>query len=154
MPAISVSKNRPAEVSRKPRNFHHNRGIAVEQMDHLDPSTFKRMFQVDRSTFDELLDIITSHLIQLSEVKAKNSSGSSFSAKTQLAIMLHWLAGGSHLDDAFALGFPINDLDRLTELTKGFYDHSGAILDACVLAVDGLEMPLQEEDSYTEGLQI
>jgi hypothetical protein len=33
----------------------------VEEMDCLDPSTFKRMFWVDRSTFDELLDLITLH---------------------------------------------------------------------------------------------
>ncbi len=65
----------------------------MEEMDCLDPSSFKRMFWVDRSTFDELLDIITQHLIQCSEVKAKNSSGSSISTKTRLTITLCWLAG-------------------------------------------------------------
>ncbi len=58
---VSKHKNRPVEVRRKPRNFHRNRGFAVEEMDCLDPSTFKRMFWVDRSTFDELLDLITLH---------------------------------------------------------------------------------------------
>jgi hypothetical protein len=159
---VSKHKNRPAEVRGKSRNFHRNRGFAVEEMDHLDPSTFKRMFQVDRSTFDELLDLITPHLIQCSEV-TKNSSGSFICTKTRLAVTLRWLAGGSHLDlcfawgvahstffsergvlwpviealdDAFALGFPVNDLNRLAELSKGFYEHSGGFSDDCVLAVD------------------
>ena len=90
---LSKHQNRPAEVRRKPRNFHRNRGFAIEEMDRLDPSTFKKMFRVSRSTFDELLDIITQHLIQCSEVKAKNSSGSSISTKTRLTITLCWLAG-------------------------------------------------------------
>jgi hypothetical protein len=79
---LSKHQQRPAKVRRKPRNFHHNRGLAIEEMDHLDPSTFKKMFWVDRSTFDELLRIITPHLDQWNEVKAKNSSGSSISPKT------------------------------------------------------------------------
>jgi hypothetical protein len=54
----------------------------VEEMDHLDPSTFKRMFRVDRSTFDKLLDLIAPHLIQRNEVKAKNSSGSFICMRT------------------------------------------------------------------------
>jgi hypothetical protein len=117
---------------------------------------------VDRSTFDELLDLITPHLIQCSEV-TKNSSGSFICTKTRLAVTLRWLAGGSHLDlcfawgvahstffsergvlwpviealdDAFALGFPVNDLNRLAELSKGFYEHSGGFSDDCVLAFD------------------
>ena len=185
---LSKHQNRPAEVRRKPRNFHRNRGFAIEEMDRLDPSTFKKMFRVSRSTFDELLDIITPHLDQRNEVKAKNSSGSSISPKTRLAVTLRWLAGGSHLDlcfawgvahstffsergvlwpvieaidDAFALGFPVNDLDRLAELSKGFYDHSGGILDGCVLAVDGFgvptrcpykkEVPAQKDYQFRKG---
>jgi hypothetical protein len=42
-------------------------------MDRLNPSTSEKMVQVDRSTFEELLEIITPHLDQRNEVKAKNS---------------------------------------------------------------------------------
>ena len=99
-------------------------------------------------------------------VKASNSSGSPFSSKTRLAVTLRWLAGASHIDLCFAwgigigtfynkdrgpiwptieaidlafdIGLPLHDTSRLDELAKGFYDHSGGILDGCVIAVDGL----------------
>ncbi len=121
------------------RNHHCNRGFAVEEMDRLDPSVFKKMFCLDRSSFDELLEIITPYLIHRNEAKAKNSSGSCITPKTWLAVTLRWLVGASNLDlcftwgvahstffsdrrvlwptieaidDAFELGFPVNDLDR------------------------------------------
>jgi hypothetical protein len=95
-----------------------------------------------------------------------------------------WLAGGFHLDlcfawgvahstffseigvlwpvieaidNAFALGFPVNDLDsRLAKLLKGFYDHSGGILDGCVLAVQTRcpykkEVPAQKDYRFRKG---
>ncbi len=40
------------------------------------------------------------------------------------------------IDDAFDLRFPINDVPHLEELSKGFYDHSGGILDGCICALD------------------
>ncbi len=59
------------------------------------------------------------------------------------------------------MGFPVNDLDRLEELSKGFYDHSGGILDGCVLAVDGFgvrtqcpykkEVPAQKDYRFRKG---
>ena len=108
-------------------------------MDRLDPSVFKKMFRLDWSSFDELLEIITPYLIHCNEARAKNSSGSCITPKTRLAVTLRWLAGASSLDlcfawgvahstffsdrrvlwptieaidDAFELGFPVNDLDR------------------------------------------
>jgi hypothetical protein len=36
------------------------------------------------------------------------------------------------------MGLPINDPACLEQLSRGFYDHSGGILDGCVLAMDGL----------------
>ena len=35
------------------------------------------------------------------------------------------------------MGFPVNDLDHLGELSKRFSDYFGSILDGCVLAIDG-----------------
>ena len=99
------------------------------------------------------------------EVKALNSSGGSISLKTKLAVSLRWLAGGSYLglcfawgiamstfyhpdgvlwptleaiDKAYSMGLPIGDSSKLDELSKGFFEHSGGILDGCMMAVDGL----------------
>jgi hypothetical protein len=44
------------------RNIRRNRGFALGQMDQLDDNTFKRMFQVDHRTFDEILEPITPFL--------------------------------------------------------------------------------------------
>ena len=120
---------------------------------------------MDRSTFEELLGSITPYLVQRDEVKASNSSGSPIPLKIRLAVTLRWLAGASHLDlcfawgiahstffsecgvvwptieaidDSFEMGFPVNDMDRLEQLAAGFSEHSGGILDGCVLAIDGL----------------
>jgi len=79
----------------------------------LDDTIFKRMFRVDRNTFDYILRKIEP-LLSRNEVKAINSSGEVVTARTRLAVSLRWLAGGSYLDICFA------------------------ILDGCVLALDGL----------------
>jgi hypothetical protein len=86
------------------RNICRNRGFALGQMDRLDDSTFKRMFRVDRSTFDKILVAIEPFLEEKKVEKAINSSGSSISNKTRLAVTLHWLAGGSYNDLCFAWG--------------------------------------------------
>jgi hypothetical protein len=46
------------------RNHHRNRGFALEQMDRLDDTTFKRMFRVDRQTFDEILYMIEPIMVE------------------------------------------------------------------------------------------
>jgi hypothetical protein len=77
---------------------------AIMEMDRLDPAVFKKMFQLERPVIDELLEIITPHLVQRCDSKAQNSSGSAISSKTQLAVTLRWLAGASHIDLCFAWG--------------------------------------------------
>ncbi len=97
--------------------------------------------------------------------KAINSSGAVVPLKTRLAVTLRWLAGGSYLDLCFAwglgvltfygsdhgflwqtlqaldeifqMGFPLHDEKKLEELSLGFSNHSGGILDGCVFALDG-----------------
>jgi hypothetical protein len=64
------------------RNICRNRGFAIEQMDRLDPSTFKRMFRVDRYTFEEILEKIMPFLDEKNDQKAINSSGSAITNKT------------------------------------------------------------------------
>ena len=149
---------------RAQRNICRNRGFAIEQMDLLDPSTFKRMFRVDRYTFDEILEKISPFLDEKNDQKAINSSGSPVTNKTRLAVTLQWLAGGSYVDLCFAwgvgvstfygergiiwptieaidlafeMGLPLHDVEKLEELSMGFSEHSGGILDGCVLAMDG-----------------
>ncbi len=133
-------------------------------MDRLDDTTFKRMFRVDRATFDEILYMIEPIMAQQDAAIANNSSGSQISAKTRLAVTLRFLAGGSHVDLCFAwgigystfysdrgvlwptieafdavfhIGLPLDDLNQLEEISKGFFDHSGGIFGGCVLAIDG-----------------
>jgi hypothetical protein len=38
---------------------------------------------------------------------------------------------------AYEMGLPLHDVDKLEEFSQGFSDHSGGILDGCVLAMDG-----------------
>ncbi len=146
------------------RNMHRNRGFAVEQMDSLEDSLFKRMFRVDRDTFNHILGKIEP-FFPVNVSKAVNSSGQGVALKTRLAVSLRWLAGGSYLDLCFAwglglstfydpeygilwrtlqaidavfpMGFPVNDERKLEELSQGFSHHSAGILDGCVLAMDG-----------------
>lgn len=146
------------------RNICRNRGFAIEQMDRLDPSTFKRMFRVDRYTFEEILEKITPFLDEKNDQKAINSSGSAVTNKTRLAVTLRWLAGASYIDLCFAwgvacstfysergiiwptieaidlafdMGLPLHDAEKLEELSLGFSEHSGGIFDGCLLAIDG-----------------
>jgi len=134
-------------------------------MDRLDPNTFKKMFRLDRTTFDEVTDRIRPHMRQRNKIKAINSSGAPISLKTRLAVSLRWLAGASYLDLCFAwglaistffhsdgvlwptleaidaafdIGLPSDDPIQLAQLARGFEEHSCGILKGCVLAIDGL----------------
>lgn len=88
---------------RKPRNYHRNRGFAVEEMDRLSEHNFQRMFRMDRSTFHEICEKLHPFLTR-NELKARNSSGSVITTETRLAVTLRWLAGGCYLDLCFAWG--------------------------------------------------
>jgi hypothetical protein len=65
--ATSVSF-REGGVSRTRRkckgNRKQNRGFALTEMEQLDPSIFTKMFRVDRSTFDEIVVLISPFLRQ------------------------------------------------------------------------------------------
>jgi hypothetical protein len=133
-------------------------------MDHLDPWMFQRMFRVDRLTFDGIVGKIAAFMKDRCEKKAQNTSGSVISIRTRLAVTLRWLVGASYLDlcfswgistssffsrrgvlwptinpidKAFKMGFPVNDTDGLEMLADGFREHSGGIMDGCVLAING-----------------
>jgi hypothetical protein len=134
-------------------------------MDHLADAVFKRMFRVDRPTFNEILDLISPIMVEQDEQKAMNSSGMPIHAKTHLAVMLRWLAGGSHIDlgfawgighstfysergvlwstieainEAFCIGLPLNDNDKLQQLSHGFHEQSNGISDGFFMVMDGM----------------
>jgi len=59
--ATSVSFREGGVRTRRKRkgNRKQNRGFALTEMEQLDPSIFKKMFRVDRSTFDEIVVLIS-----------------------------------------------------------------------------------------------
>jgi len=87
----------------KPRNSHRDRGFALREMDDMKPELFKRMFRLDRQSFDELVELLDP-LIKRDDKYATISSGSPISTRTRLAICLRWLSGGSYIDIRFAWG--------------------------------------------------
>ena len=46
------------------------------------------------------------------------------------------------INKAIKMGFTGNDEDRLERLAAGFRQHSGGLLDGCVLALDGVGVPI------------
>ncbi len=153
------------------RNAFRHRGYALEEMDRLEPALFKRMFRVDRATFDEVLERIEPHIKHRNQVKAINSSGAPIVLKTRLAVTLRWLAGGSYLDlcfawgvgtstfyhrdgvlwptleaidAAFEIGLPVDDPLKLEESARGFDQHSCGILKGCIIAIDGFGVSTQQ----------
>lgn len=128
------------------------------------------MFRVDRRSF-ALLETEIDGLIRRDEIKAKASSGSVISTRTRLAVTLRWLAGGSSIDlcfawglsktsfyssrgvlwptidaidQAFELGLDLGNHDLLHALSRGFTEHSGGVMEGCVLAIDGLSVRVRQ----------
>jgi hypothetical protein len=95
-------------------NQHRTRGYPLEELAHLNEQTFKRMFRVDRATFDMLVDKLTP-LISRDETYATNSSGQPISVSTRLPVTLRWLAGGSYNDF-------VNLLQRESTAIEAVYD--------------------------------
>jgi len=85
-------------------NVHRCRGFALDQMNQLTDSAFRRMFRVNRAVFEVLLNLVTPYFSNLNITRAMNSSGSHIPVVTRLAVSLRWLAGGSYLDLCFAWG--------------------------------------------------
>jgi len=73
--AAVINRRRYIEPRRrKPANAHRNRGYAIEEFDRLDPDTFKKMFRLDRPSFEFILEKIHNS-INRDETYAINSSG-------------------------------------------------------------------------------
>jgi len=48
------------------------------------------------------------------------------------------------IDAAFRIGLPFDDINNLEVLSNGFYEHSGGILDGCVMAIVGFEISTRQ----------
>lgn len=102
----AVHRGPPASQARgyrRPHNHRRNRGFALEEFDKLPPYVFERMFRMDRTSFEDLEELVTPHLERDSSM-AERSSGSPIPVRTRLAATLRWLAGGSYIDICFAWG--------------------------------------------------
>jgi hypothetical protein len=147
------------------RNIICGRNYALQEIDQLQPALFKRMFHIDSETFSDIQEAIPLYMTAKNLQKACNRSGGPVQLKTHLAVTLRRLAGASFLDlcfafgissstfchadgvlwptvqaidEAYTIGFPFGDIGRMESLSEGFYNHSGGVLDGCVLALDGL----------------
>ena len=118
VPKANLSRRRAA-----PRN--RNRGYALQEMDNLSASEFKRMFRLNREAFYWLLLLIKKDIEPKSSLRQHLHFDREITAKTKLAITLRWLAGGSNLDICFAFGVA----------TSTFYKSDG-ILWGTIAAID------------------
>ena len=150
---------------RRQKNRQRPRGYAITEMDHLRDAEFRRMFRMNRATFDVMLMKIQRRLRDRDEKMARNSSGTPITHKTRLAVTLRWLAGGMWCDLCFAfaiscaslfgedgvlwetiraidaeydLSFPIDSVSTLQRLGDEFGKYSDGAMQNAVGAIDGL----------------
>jgi hypothetical protein len=85
-------------------------------MDAMNPNDFRRMFRMKRESFTKLETKLAEKL-KINVQKGFNSSGSSISAKTRLAVTIRCLDGGSYQDICFSFGLdPSNFFNKRNAL--------------------------------------
>lgn len=163
--ACKVGRKGVSNRRSAPRN--RNRGYALEEMDNLSASEFKRMFRLNREAFYWLLLKVRRDIEPKPSLKQSLHFQREITGKTKLAVTLRWLAGGSYLDICFAfgvatstfyksdgvlwgtiaaidnhidIGFPLNDLNHLQRTSKGFSKMCRGRMEVCVMAMDGWVM--------------
>ena len=144
-----------------------NRGYALEEMEHLTDKEFQRMFRLNRIAFYWLLSKIYHDISPIASLRQKVQLERNITAATKLAVTMRWLAGGSYLDICFAfeiavgtfykssgilwgtmeainkvlsIGFPLHDMAKLEDISKGFSEFSHGRMKGCVMAMDGWVM--------------
>jgi hypothetical protein len=145
---------------------HRNKCYALEEMEYLSDSLFKRMFRLTRNAFNFLLEKLRPAIESKPSLNhIYHHKDREISPTTRLAATLRWLAGGSYLDicfafgisvgslykdsgilwgtiaainDALEIGFPLNDPRALEEISEGFAKFSYGRMRGCVMAIDGL----------------
>ena len=133
--------------------------IAVDE-----PRLFKRMYRMDPAIFFGLVDKISPHIC-----KNQNHTKNPIPPEVYLAITLRWLAGGSYLDLAFGyniphtslhhyikkvlhvldtvidnIKFPINDIEKLQNLSEEFDVFTSGNFPGTVAAGDGIVFKMQK----------
>ena len=165
---LEASQSRHAK---RPRchTMSRNRGYALHTMEVIEresPGLFRRMYRLDVTSFNKLLDIIGPHIERNGNAAIPGiNSQMVIPAKTRLAVTLRWLAGGSYHDICFAYGiavgsfyadhgvlwgtiaainqhllidFPSHDPDTLESISQGFANkYTHGKMHGCVMAVDG-----------------
>jgi hypothetical protein len=151
-------------VRHKETNRSREHGFALNEMELLSDKEFTRMFRLNRSGFNHLLEKISPAISGKSLWNNHHHHQNEVPVKTKLAATLRWLAGGSYLDICFAFGisdsmffkedgvlwktmrainetlqivFPINDETELDAISEGFSKFCYNRLKGCVMAMDG-----------------
>lgn len=147
------------------RHVERQRLDWVQHCTSLDDHEFTRYYRVDKPTFQHILERLRPALTTDEEMARRGSSGP-ISPELQLSMTLRFLAGGSYLDimllhgvhrstffviiwrvidainntESFALCFPIDDADKLSDISKKFMSNrkSPSAMSGCVGALDGL----------------
>ena len=161
-------------IRKRQANRIRNRKHALEEMENMPDTHFKRMFRMSRFAFNRLVGIVDDKSKKTNSVKAENSSGSEVSIVTKVACALRWLAGGSYIDicfafrvapgsfyhedgilwgtlkiidECFTIGFSFDDMHELRRLSAGFSLFSYRRLIECVFGdrrVGGPNSPTYE----------
>jgi hypothetical protein len=150
------------------RNKQRNRMDWGKHVEAIGEATFKRAYRLTVASFDRLLAEISDELEASNVQKAINSSGSTILPATCLAMALRFLAGGSYVDICFTHGvavptfyeklwitleainsvekieFPIDNMQKLGDIARGFQNRSGCVFRSCVGAIDGLSIRTRE----------
>ena len=165
---IAQSMKRKYQIIGRVRNKVRNRPSALTKIDDLSDALFKRMFRLDRATFNEVLSLIEEKLSSDNK-QAQRSSKFPITPKLKLAIALRFLAGGIYLDIAFSfdisekhvlayvwevcealdsaldnINFPIEDEEALRDIEAGFLNICNGRFPGTVAAGDGVVFRIQK----------
>jgi hypothetical protein len=93
-----------ARKRKRTPNRRRNRQFILDEINELSDVDFRKMFRMNRSSFEKLLATIEPLLYTPNVAMARRSSGSTISKQTKLYCTLRWLSGGSYLDICIAYG--------------------------------------------------
>jgi DDE superfamily endonuclease len=126
------------------------------------PRLFRRLYRMDRHTFDSLCEMLTV------QDAVPFKSNAQLPLAMRLSVTLRWLAGGSYLDISLShhiaissfyhavdkmiyelnrvlvIRFPYDDIDYLEKVSTGFRRQGRSPLSGCVGALDGLAIKILE----------
>ena len=137
---------------RKPRegNRFHDRASSIGNVDRLRDHEFKRLYRLDRPTFDDVLSKISPLLeknVSMASRNIRGNKGMTISPKIMLLSTLRFMAGGIYLDicmsmnigfgsffgrrgilwrtmeainESYEIGLPLNDKVELRRISEEF----------------------------------